>query len=379
VAVLVAASLGASYFAGSQATKTITSTEVTSLTTTQLIPTTQTAISTTTATSTMTTTVTVTSTFTTTSTTVFAFGNLGAWNRTTDYPFPPSDFSCVSYGRYAYCVGGYSGGNPFNGKDDLNVTYYASLSTSGVGPWVRTTDYPIGIEDESCIASAGDIYCVGGDVGPNGRIIADVFYASLSSSGIGQWTRTTAYPYPVVPRCTTDSSYIYCIGPHLNGTSYTNTTDTYFALLSASGVGAWTELPSVPSNPVGCSTSDGIIYCFGDGGCPPLPPNTCSGPAYYAPLALSGFSSWTRTTGLPTAVYAAYVETDSHEYFFASPTLVAGLTSNGIGNWTTTTTYPASLFPTNCVANVLYIYCIGGVIPSQGTIFPNVYYARVYP
>ena len=98
---------------------------------------------------------------------------------------------------------------------------------------MRTTDYPMGIQDESCVSSQTDIYCVGGYAGgPNGKSITDVYYAPLSSSGIGSWTLTTAYPYPVFePRCTTNSGYIYCIEAQYNGTAYTSKVNTYYAQL----------------------------------------------------------------------------------------------------------------------------------------------------
>ena len=76
-------------------------------------------------------------------------GQLGTWSPTTPYPFPGEGFSCVSSGSYMYCVGGGNDSNPIAPVGDLNNTYFASLSTTGVGTWTQTTDYPIGIQDQT--------------------------------------------------------------------------------------------------------------------------------------------------------------------------------------------------------------------------------------
>ena len=72
-----------------------------------------------------------------------------------------------------------------------NSDWYAQLSSSGIGTWKQTTSYPLGAAFPACAASATDIYCVGGfDASGNG--LNSVYYAPLSSSGIGQWTSTAA-------------------------------------------------------------------------------------------------------------------------------------------------------------------------------------------
>ena len=290
-------------------------------------------------------------------------GQFGTWSPTTGYPFAIESFSCVSSGGYVYCVGGANDTNPIHGIGDLNLTYYATLSGNGVGPWSRTTDYPIGIQDEDCVSSSSYVYCVGGYAGgPAGKAIATAYYAPLSPSGIGPWTQTTEYPYPVdPPDCMVDSGHIYCVGPHYNGTAFTSTSDTFFAPLSADGIGSWSQSTGFANRTAGCSGSGGFVYCFGGGNCPPLgPSHDCPSPSYFARLSSNGTGVWNATSELPTAGFGAYVTADSYEYYFVNTVYVASLSADGIGGWSTTTPYPDSGGVASCVAAGLYVYCIGG-------------------
>jgi hypothetical protein len=345
---------------------------------TTVAPRTTTVLSTTALTKSATLTVTSTSTSTAawTETTYFpspSTGQLGVWNRTTDYPLPLVALSCVTDGGFVYCVGGGDETSP-RGSGGLNRTYFAPLSPTGIGQWTRTADYPLLIARASCVASSDYIYCAGGFAGPGSQVTADVFYAVLSPSGIGAWKQTTSFPIPTVPPCFVDSSYIYCAVEHPTFDRIWPAGDTYFAHLSAAGVGNWTESSQLLSYPLGCSASGGYAYCFGGGNCPP--PGPCASPSYYAPLSPNGVGAWTRTTDLPTAALDIYVSGSSYEYFFATPNpLVAHLSPGGIGPWTTSTPYPEES-PANCVANGPYVYCIGtdriDFTPSQ-----HVYFTRI--
>jgi peptidoglycan hydrolase CwlO-like protein len=333
-------------------------------------------------------------------------GQLGPWNRTISYPVLfATAISCVASGEYIYCIGGYNGtgaypiGSKEVGRGPLNLTYYARLSSTGVGPWMRTTDYPRVIQGHSCVVSSNYIYCVGG--WGNSTRIVDVYYASLSPSGIGPWTRTTPYPYPVSdPHCMTDSSYIYCVSAHYNGT-WVN--DFYYAQSSASGVGSWTALPPPPSSffPAGCSASGGYAYCFGGAPCDPgmALADRCSSPSYYTPLPPNSTRGWNRTADLPTSTTAAYLIADSYVYYFHGGTRFTGqppvlyfahLASNGIGSWTKTTAPPplaAASSPAACVASDGYMYCIGGadfqctfvgpICLDPRWVYNSVYFTRI--
>ena len=182
-------------------------------------------------------------------------GTLGGWTETTDYGATSGDTgtggiavswpSCVEYNGYIYCVGGATSSN------ELSKVFYAQLSSSGVGPWTETTDFGAssgttgsgGIQtfQLSCVADSGYIYCVGDG--------SKVFYAQLSSSGVGPWVETTDYGAASgdagtgginisATACTDDNGTIYCVGGTVN---FKPISDVFYAQLSSSGVGPWTE------------------------------------------------------------------------------------------------------------------------------------------
>jgi hypothetical protein len=319
------------------------------------------------------------STATWTETTYFptpSTGQLGPWNGTTSYPLPIAAMSCVTSDGFAYCVGGGNEAAP-RGSSGLNNTYYASLLSSGIGQWIRTTDYPLMILYPSCVANSGYIYCVSGTVGQTSstslNLTTDVFYAPLSPSGIGKWTQTTPFPNPISPPpCIVDSSYIYCVTQNATG-RFLPAGNTYFAHLSDAGVGNWTESSQVPYNPLGCAASGGYAYCFG-GACPSSS-GPCTPPSYFAPLSPNGVGAWTSTTDLPTGVQVAYAAGSSYAYLLAPIPFVAQLSSSGIGSWTATTPYPEDS-PASCFVNGPYLYCIGSdtidFTPSE-----NAYFAKI--
>lgn len=356
IAILVVASLGAGYLAGTSAQPTKTVTSTATLTSQQEV------------------TSTVVSTATWTETTYFptpSTGQLGPWNSTTDYPLPLAGVTCVADGGFAYCVGGGNETAP-RGSGGLNLTYYAPLSPTGVGQWTRTTDYPLMILQPSCVASLGYIYCVSGFAGPTSNLTADVFYAPLSPSGIGAWKPTTPFDNVISPPpCMVDSSYIYCVTQNATG-PFLPAGNTYFAHLSAAGVGNWTGSSQVPDNPEGCVASGGYGYCFG-GACPSSGP--CTQRSYYAPLSPNGVGAWTLTTDLPNGAQVAYAAGGSYVYLLTPTPLLAQLSSSGIGPWTTTTPYPEDI-PAGCFINGAYLYCVGSdtidFTPSQ-----NVYFAAI--
>lgn len=210
---------------------------------------------------------------------------VGAWNKTTSYPTAIEIQSCAAYIGYIYCVGGNTG------SSDTSAVYYASISASGVGLWKNTTAYPLTIAIESCAIYSGYIYCVGGANGM-GSPVDLVYYASVSSSGVGAWTATTVYPSGVFGEsCQTYAGYIYCVGD-INA--------AYYAPVSASGVGTWTETTDYPTNGVfetSCAISSGYMYCVaGSTGA------GYTDLVYYATLSSAGIGTWTATSSYPLSV-----------------------------------------------------------------------------
>ncbi|MDA4137400.1 MAG: hypothetical protein OK449_10440 [Thaumarchaeota archaeon] len=222
--------------------------------------------------------------------------------------------SCVAYNASVYCVGGQ---DLATGNDISNV-YYAPVSATGtLGAWNETTDYGapsgssgaggIGVEWPSCVQSDVYIYCFGGSTSSSPSLTSKSFYARLSSSGVGPWIETTDYAAPSgyagnggIPAdqlaCAVDGSYAYCVG------SGSGTSQVFFAQLTANGVGPWTETTDYgaatgSSGSAGiaiastdCIDDPGYIYCIGG----TVLQNPVSD-VFYAPVNSSGAGTWTET------------------------------------------------------------------------------------
>src|SRR5207249_1847420 len=114
---------------------------------------------------------------------------------------PTSEHSCVTDSGFIYCVGG-----------GTNLVFFAPITSSGVCTWTPTTSYPSSITEQSSVARASFVFCVGVLSFPIGPTI-DVFFAPISSSGVGTWTSTNSYPFTIFEQsCVTRASLIYCVG-----------------------------------------------------------------------------------------------------------------------------------------------------------------------
>ena len=206
---------------------------------------------------------------------LLANGSLGVWEPTTPYPIPIDSESCVGWSSHIYCIGG----NNETGGTQSNVTpsstvWFAPVNSSGIGEWARTTSFPSGIFVPSCYVTGGFAYCLNGS-DSNEDPLGTSYFAALTADGVGQWTQTRAYPVASVgPSCVIASGYIYCVGGETaGGQSPTFTNFVYFAQVSSGGIGPWMQGASYPRNAgTSCVTSQGNIYCMGgfDEGTPGL-------------------------------------------------------------------------------------------------------------
>ena len=193
-------------------------------------------------------------------------GSLGAWQSTTPYPIPIDSESCVGWSSHIYCIGGNNetGGAESNVASSSTV-WFAPVNSSGIGEWARTTPYPSGIYVPTCYASGGFAYCINGS-DSNRDPLGTAYFAPLTVDGVGPWTPTNAYPVASVgPSCIIVSGNIYCVGGETaGGQSPTFTNFVYFARISSGGIGPWTEGTSYPRNvATSCVTAQGDIYCVG--------------------------------------------------------------------------------------------------------------------
>ena len=199
-------------------------------------------------------------------TNVTTSGSLGNWNSTTPFPIPVDSQSCLASFSYIYCVGG---NNETDGSNvdatATNSVWYAPLSASGIGKWSLTTAYPVNVQYPSCFVGGSEVYCLGG-ADANGNSLGAAYYATLSPSGVGAWISTTSYPVAGSGQaCVISSGDILCVGGETGGGSsptYTNT--VYYAPISSSGIGTWKQAPNYPVS-VGtvCVTLSANIYCVG--------------------------------------------------------------------------------------------------------------------
>lgn len=193
-------------------------------------------------------------------------GQVGSWNSTTDYPIPVDSQSCITSSSYIYCVGGTNETEGSSADAAMsNSVWYAHLSSSGISPWTRSTAYPGGIYYQRCFTASGYIYCLGG-VDDSGNSVDSAYYAPLTPLGVGAWSQTTAYPVQAVDQaCAVSSGYVYCVGGLTEvGASPSFTNAVYYASISSGGIGTWKQVADFPlSVATHCVVSSGNVYCVG--------------------------------------------------------------------------------------------------------------------
>jgi hypothetical protein len=248
---------------------------------------------------------------------------LGNWSLSANpYPTPIVFQSCAASSGFVYCVGGV---HDTLGSDTA-ASFYSTLSPAGVGAWSAGTPFPIPADALSCVTSSGDIYCVGGENETSGasattQISRSVWFAPVSPSGIGAWSRASDYPTDLYfPSCSGLGSYVYCVGGE--DSQHDPQNSTYYSYVTPSGMGAWTAGPDYPIQTIAgsCSPVESTIYCVG------------------------GLQAGGETTG---AVY------------------YSAIGSSGMGKWQPGPTYPSSI-ATNCASNLSVLYCVGGYAAGSG-------------
>ena len=186
-------------------------------------------------------------------------GGISGWAATTSYPFPVFSQSCVGWGGYIYCVGGYqTGGLP------TSLVYFAELSSSGIGAWRASASYPTNVTSQSCVPTGGYLYCIGGITDSKPPVSSSVFSSPLSPSGLAGWSGTTAYPTAIdIESCFPEAGDVYCVGGAPN---FEATDAVYYSEASSSGeLGQWAIGSAYPSRigELSCIPIDSNAYCVG--------------------------------------------------------------------------------------------------------------------
>lgn len=320
------------------------------------------------------------------------------WDCAAGYPLQVSGAygvagqQCVNNATYVSCIGGEdANGRP---RNEVYSSSAISLSSSGITSWtLGSNHYPLNIHGQACVAYSGYAYCVGGTYDDNGDDIASSYYAPLGGgSAVGAWSSTTAYPVPIDSQyCTAWSGYVYCVGGN-NETDGTNADSTpsnsaWYAQLSSSGIGSWNHSTAYPANLYfpSCFGANGYIYCLGGADSN----NNSQSSDYYAALSSAGVGSWTRTTAYPTklsgqscAFSSGYIycvggqTTGGQHPAYTNAVYYAPVSSGGIGTWKQASDYPLSV-ETTCVISTGNMYCIGGFDGSSVGENNAVHYASL--
>ena len=304
--------------------------------------------------------------------------SISPWDSAAGYPlqlggtFAVAGQQCVSNGAYVYCIGGQdANGGP---RSEVYSSSAISSSSANVTGWTSDSNqYPVTINGQSCVVYSGYVYCVGGSYDSGGDDVASSYFAPLSSGGVGgSWNSTASYPIPIDSQsCVASSGYIYCVGGN-NETDGTNadsiaSSSVWYAQLSSSGIGNWTASASYPYNLYfsSCSAANGYIYCLGGAD---SSDNAVSA-AYSAPLSPAGVGTWTQTTayplqesGLACAISSGYIYCVGGQgqlNSYTNAVYYAPISSGGIGTWKQAANYPLSV-ETTCVISSGDLYCIGG-------------------
>lgn len=300
---------------------------------------------------------------------------LSSWEGATAYPTNIDDESCVADSGYIYCVAGAPGG----GVSATYAVYSASVSAGVVGTWKSTSSYPSRIVGQSCVAYSGYIYCVGGYNFP--QYMNAVYFASLSGGFVGTWTiSTNAYPINVKgPACVAYSGYIYCVG----GWNGTSTSAAYSASLSSGVIGPWKVSTAYPTGIYGqsCVAYLGYVYCVGGWS------DLRTANVYSASISNGVIGAWSSTTLFPADIYSqsclaysgyVYCVGGNTNAGISGAVYYASLSSGRVGIWTNTNEYPTNINSHSCAIDSDYIYCVGGSV-TPGSFIDAVYSAQIVP
>jgi hypothetical protein len=291
---------------------------------------------------------------------------------------------CLNSASSIVCIGGQDvNGGP---RNEVYISSAVSSSSPNVTSWTASSNvYPVVNNGQACATYSGYVYCVGGSYDDEGDDTASSYYAQLGSGGtIGSWTNTTAYPIPVdTEYCVTSSGYIYCVGGNneTDGTTSDSTmaNSVWYANVSSSGIGAWKPTSAYPLYYPSCYSSSDYVYCIGGTDSSQNPIST----SYYAQLTPTGISQWTQTTSYPTSlsgqacaisgtyIYCVGGEGSTNSYSIS--VYYAQISSSGIGTWKSASNYPDEVL-TNCVITSGSLYCIGGFDGSSAGETAATYY-----
>lgn len=224
------------------------------------------------------------------------------------------------------------------------------------------TNAPFSVSFNSCVADGGYVYCVG-----NGA----ANFAPLSENGTGAWKSTNAFPSAAGSQCAVSSGYVYCVG----GKEFNA---TYYAQISDTGFGKWTESTSLPASggAGSCAASGDYFYCVGATQVARNGSAVALRHTYYSKLSSGGFGPWGASGSYPSfgggssgGPLGSCVTLNGYIYCMPAEGAVfsARVSGGSVGKWNVPTGSIGSkgpLFPA-CAGFSGEIYCVGGFSASS--------------
>ncbi len=271
---------------------------------------------------------------------------IGTWVNTTRYPINLSrgyywEFDCSDYNGHLYCPFDYLAGGV-----QFNYSYYSSVNSAGISAWTPTAgNYTaIGSNGGTTLIYNNYLYAVGSAANP----YTQVRFASLSSAGMGTWRQATTYPIGFsYGSCVAYNSTMYCVGSYnstYGSTKYENY--TYYAHIWPNGLlGAWNRTTNYPTPfyDGNCDAYGGSIFCIGGVGVT----NNNRNLVYSAPLLGTGIGAWSQQPALPASIGTGSCQTPASGGgfltgggYYQMGTTTSTTTSTTTISGSTTTVYP---------------------------------------
>ncbi len=291
----------------------------------------------------------------------FAASDVGSWLTTTVLPQTLTGHRAVSWNdRYAYVVGGY------NNLNYVNTVYYASISSGGIGNWTALNPLPVALRDPAVVIGTNTIYVMGGRDGS--QVYNTIYYASINTDGtIGAW-QTSAVTLPVAlwgHTATYCMGYIYLIGGTSSMTENTAISSVYYTKVTAMNtLTAWSAGTSLPAtrNRHAAVTYNGKLFVLGGYDNAGVKAST----VYYATPGVSGSTgAWSTGTALPVAV-------SNHSAAVTNGVIsvMAGAVGATLSNTVYYTNAEGSPLVWNTSANVMYDYTKdGAAFTGNGQVY----------
>ncbi|HPS62208.1 MAG TPA: right-handed parallel beta-helix repeat-containing protein [Bacteroidales bacterium] len=289
----------------------------------------------------------------------YAASDVGSWLTTTVLPQTLTGHRAVSWNdRYAYVIGGY------NNLNCVNTVYYATISSGGIGSWTALNPLPVALRDPAVVIGTNTIYVMGGRDGS--QVYNTIYYASINTDGtLGAW-QTSAVTLPAAlwgHTATYCMGYIYVVGGTSSLTENTALSSVWYTKVTAlNTLTSWTAGTSLPAarNRHAAVTYNGKVFVIGGYN----NTGTRAGTVYYATPAVGGSTgAWTSGASLPVGL-------SNHSAAVTNGVISVMAGDNGTTLLNSVYYSSAEVLSWNLSGNVLYDYTKdGSAFTGNGQVY----------